>query len=164
MLLGQKPELLDFAAPSGSSVSVMAADEPRTAIVQQNVEITINCSEWFSDNPGENTYITRTPIDEFGEETGDPVILEPTQPGFPQRIIVDEESVTIARTILVRGAEDPDFSIYMCQSCMTTEDGLLENCQSASVTVYPIGSAPKIDAAADDGELIRLTSPYLPRY
>ena len=132
----------------------MATDIPLTAIVQQNVEIIINCSQWFRDNPGNDTYITRTLIDESGEEADyPPERLETSDYGFPSRILVDDESVTILRTILVQGAEDPDSSIYMCKSCVTSEDGLIENCQSASVTVYPIGSAPKIDAAADNGEL-----------
>ena len=130
----------------------MAAIDPRTAIVQRNVAITVNCSQWFSDNPGD-TAIMQTRIDEFGNEIGEPITLEPTDP-LTSRIVVDKESVTIVRTLLLQGAEDPDFSIYTCQSCMTTDDGLLVNCHSASVTVYPIGSAPEIDAADDDGKLI----------
>lgn len=159
VLLGQRPELLDFAAVSGSSVSVMASDIPSTAVVQQDVEVTINCSQWFQDNPGDDTYITRTHINEFGEEIGDPARLETSDPALLPRILVNDESVTIMRTILVQGAEDADFSIYMCQSCVTSEDRLIENCQSASVTVYPIGSAPEIDAADDNGELGSVDDP-----
>ena len=133
----------------------MAADTPRTVVVQRNVAVTINCSNWFNDNPGNSTYISRTQLDELGNELSEPVRLLPEDNG---RIMVNDKSVTITRTLLVQGAEDPDFSLFMCVSCMTTEDGLLENCASASVTVYPIGSAPKIDAAADGGKLC------LPKY
>ena len=150
VLLGQRPELLDFAARSGSVISVMAADTPRTVIVQRNVAVTINCSDWFRDNPGDSTSITRTQLDTLGDEIGEAVTLQPTDFG---RVLVNDESVTITRTSLVGGAEDPDFSLYMCVSCMTTDDGLLENCGSASVTVYSIGSAPEIDPAPDDGKL-----------
>ena len=149
VLLGQKREFLDFAASSGSVVSVMAADEPRTAIVQRNVTIIINGSQWFEDNPGDMTSIKRTALDIYGEEMGDPVELEPGDYG---RILVDDTTVTITGTVLVQGAEDPDFSVYTFESCMTAPDGLLVNCESTTVTVYPIGSAPEIDAGADDGE------------
>jgi hypothetical protein len=129
----------------------MAADTPRTVVVQRNVAVTINCSDWFRDNPGDSTSITRTQLDQLGNEIGEPFTLQPTD--FLDRILVDDESVTITRTMLIGGAEDPDFSLYMCVSCMTTDNGLLENCGSASVTVYSIGSAPEIDAAPDDGKL-----------
>ena len=152
VLLSQRPQLLNFAALSGSAVSVMAADTPRTAIVQRNVAITINCSDWFRDNPGDSTSITRTQLDELGNEISEPVPLLP-EDSLSGRLLIDDESVTITRTLLVQGAEDPDFSLYMCESCMTTADELLTNCESASVTVYPIGSPPKIDAADDDGKL-----------
>ena len=151
VLLGQRPELLDFAARSGSVISVMAADTPRTVIVQRNVAVTINCSDWFGDNPGDSTSITRTSLDQLGNEIGEPLTLPPANFG---RILVDDVSVTITQTLLVGGAEDADFSLYMCKSCMTTDNGLLKNCASASVTVYPIGSAPEIDAAPDDGKLV----------
>lgn len=150
VLLGQRPELLDFAARSGSVISVVAADTPRTVIVQRNVAVTINCSDWFRDNPGDSTSITRTQLDTLGDEVGEAMTLQPTDFG---RILVDDESVTITQTLLIGGAEDPDFSLYMCVSCMITDNGLLENCGSASVTVYSIGSAPKIDAAPDNGKL-----------
>ena len=149
VLLGQRPVLLDFAARSGSIISVKAADTPRTVIVQRNVAVTINCSDWFRDNPGDSTSITHTTLDQLGNEIGEPLPLQPADFG---RILVDDISVTITRTLIVGGAEDADFSLYKCMSCMTTDNGLLENCASASVTVYPIGSAPEIDAAPDDGE------------
>ena len=149
MLLSQNPAFLNFAALSGSTVSVDAADEPRTAIVQSDVSLTINCSQWFSDNPGDSTSIKRQLIDELGEEINEPYVLEPTSVG---RIISDDVSATITRTIIVQGAEDFDNSIFTCESCMSTDDGLIDNCKSASVRVYPIGSVPEIDAAADDGK------------
>ena len=128
----------------------MAADTPRTVVVQRNVAVTINGSDWFRNNPGDSTFITHTPLDESGNEIGEPLTLAPQDFG---RVLIDDESVTITRTLLVGGAEDADFSLYMFMSCMSTDDGLLENCASASVTVYPIGSAPEIDAASDDGKL-----------
>ena len=151
VLLGQRPVLLDFADRSGSVISVTATDTPRTVIVQRNVAVTINCSDWFRDNSGDSTLITRTNLDQLGNKIGDPLTLVPADFG---RILVDDESVTITRTLIVGGAEDADYSLYMCQSCMTTDYGLLENCASASVTVYPIGSAPEIDAVPDDGKLV----------
>ena len=159
ILLGQKPELLRFAALSGSAISVMAAEASKTVIVQRNVAVTINCSDWFSENPGDSMSITRTYLDESGSEITEPVTLLPMESG---RILIDDESVTITQILLELGAEDPDFSLYMCESCMTTEGGLLENCASASVTVYPIGSTPAIDAAADDGKPTIVCDDHLP--
>ena len=149
MLLGLKPELLDFAAPSGSVVSVAAADTPRTAIVQRNVNITVNCSEWFDENPGDNTYITQAPLDEMGNEVYFEYRLEPI---VTDTRIIDHESVTFLNTYNDLGARDPDHSLLRCYSCMTSEDDLVTNCQSASVAVFVIGSAPEIDAAPQDGE------------
>ena len=155
VLLSQRPELLNFAARSGSIIAVMAADTPSTIVVQRNVTATVNCSDWFRDNPGDMTSITRTQIDTLGNEIGEPQELQPGPADFG-RILVDDESITITRTLLIGGAEQSDFSLYMCMSCMTTDNGLLENCASASVTVYPIGYAPEIDAAPFDGKLMTL--------
>ena len=151
VLLGPRPDLLEFAAPYDSVVSVNAASTPRTAIVQRSVEITINCSDWFSDNPGDETYISRTQLDQFGNEVGDEVRLEANS--FGDNIEVGLEAVIITEARFSEDSSNSDSATYMCHSCMDSADGLLTNCHSASVNLYVIGSAPEIDAAADDGEL-----------
>ena len=162
ILLGPRPDLLDFAAPYSSEVSVNAASTPRTAIVQRSVQVTINCSDWLDDNPGDDEYISRTQLDQFGNEVGDEMRLETNS--FGDNLFVDEEAVTITGARFSEEPSNSDSAIYMCHSCMESADGLLTNCHSASVTLYVIGSAPEIDAAADDGEHFRLTTPYLAKH
>ena len=142
--LGQRPELLQYAAGRGEFVRAFVTNDQQTAIVTDGATITLDWLRWVDEVLGESadnaTYtVRRTLLDESGNPIGLPTDFEGTE-----RIAVrfDPEAgvynVQISGVTSMAGAEDPDRAIYELEACQLNDDGS-ETCYSSSMTVFAIG-------------------------
>ena len=60
--------------------------------------------------------------------------------------------LNITGTLIVQGAEDPDFGRYICSTCIA-RDTPEEQCHNATVTLFLVGGPPTLDEAINNGEL-----------
>ena len=50
----QNPDLLNYAARTGESITITIDSEQQGGIVQESVNIILDCTEWLSNYPGGN--------------------------------------------------------------------------------------------------------------
>lgn len=154
LMLSNTPELLEFSALSGEEVTIRLLDDKQTAIVQHHVHVVMDCTsliesggkllgpvEWtrMSYKEGDNGFLT--------PEESEITIYQNKR----ERLKAEGELnryLTITSTNIVRGAEGEDNGLYTCTAC--TETG----CRSSSVMLFLIGSAPRLESASDNGELV----------
>ena len=147
--LRQNPELLELAARTGESVTVIIGAAEQGAIVQENVNTVLDCGPWLSNFPGgtvewyfyqynELDHITvgdRNRQDRMALNSGD----------SPRaRILGDfNEIYNITRALISMDAEDSSRGIYECEVCIARGTPF-EECHSANTTVATAGRPPII--------------------
>ena len=150
-MLGQRPELLDFAATFGESVLAFVSNERQTAIVTGGASIRLDWLRWVDEVVGDSAdnatfTVTKTQLDVSGDPIGAGEVLQPSGPAERITVAVDPDTneyyVTIRRVVAVEGAEDPDRAIYDLEACLPQPDGTIE-CYSSNITVYAL--EPTVD-------------------
>ena len=83
----------------------------------------------------------------FADPSVRPRILYPNEDATPlPRIVVGGSSnrwLNITRTYFIRGAEDPDSRIFMCEVCLNRSTPL-EQCETLNYTLLMVGAPPKL--------------------
>lgn len=69
------------------------------------------------------------------------------------RFSVDERWFNISSTIIVQGAEDADYGNHTCSVC-TDRGGPEESCNDATLNIFLLGAAPRLNAATDNGNIV----------
>ena len=146
--LAQSPDLLRFAARTGENIIVNIDSVHQGAIVQEGVNVIMNCSEWLSNYPGgtirwyKSIFFGRD-NNNLGFRTPQEIFLDAINP----QIRIYGESNEIYEIILTRitsDAEDPSRGIYECEVCVSR--GMLEQtCHSANTTIATADRPPIID-------------------
>ena len=142
----QNPGLLDLAARTGERVVIDIAGPEQGGVVQDGVNVVLNCSSWLSNFPGGTIMWYRylyTDIDHTMLGTRDEQIkLELNVPNSLRRIEGEfDEIFNITRVRIQLGAEDPHRGIYECEVC-TERGNISEQCHSANVTLPIVGRPP----------------------
>ena len=147
------PELLQFAALTGEKVTIRLLEETQTAIVQNHVNVIMDCSSLIESGGKLLGPVQWTRLSYFEDEDG---ALTPKgaeiviYPGSEHdRLRAEGELnrfLNITDTIIKTGAERADNGLYTCTVC--TETG----CRMSSVMLFMIGAPPRLDFAADNGE------------
>ena len=152
--ISNTPELLQFAALTGEEVTINLLGESQTAIVQHNVRVTMDCTSLIEAGGKLLSPVEWTRLSYFEDEDGSFTPRGREIPIFPgpehDRLRADGELnrfMHIARTNIINGAEDADNGRYTCTVC--TETG----CRTSYVMLFLIGAPPRLDFAADNGEL-----------
>jgi hypothetical protein len=153
--ISNTPELLQFSALTGEEVTIDLLGETQTAIVQHNVKVIMDCSSLIDAGgkllgPAEWTRQTYFE-DEDGALTpkGSEIIIYPGSENARLRAEGELNNfLNIARTNIRNGAERADNGLYTCTVC--TDSG----CRMSSVMLFLIGAPPRLDFAADNGELM----------
>ena len=82
--------------------------------------------------------------------TGSTQELTPNDDEIPQpRIVVGGKSnqwLNITRTVIIRGANDPDSKIFMCEVCVD-RGNITEDCSASNYTSLTIGAPPIVNNA-----------------
>ena len=153
--LRQSPELLEFAARTGETVTVNITDPIQGAIVQENVKIILDCGPWFKSVSGQNLSEGIVSWFKYRFEDLDHQILSSGTPLIylnPFRAPITgeyDEIFTIAGTVILQGAADPSRGIYECRVCVGEE--LSRVCHSANTTVAVAGRPPILDKGTGRG-------------
>ena len=144
--LGQREELLQYAAEPGERVTVGVAEGRQTAIVEAGAEALVNFNNFFreasqllsSGDPQQQVtaIITRRPLDESGTPlAGEEEVLSPSQ----GRVSVSVDEVAQQYYVRIGDAAVTDSGVYTIEVC--SQRGLPEEqCVNASATVFVLDS------------------------
>ena len=152
--ISNTPELLQFSALTGERVTIRLLEDTQTAIVQNNVNVVMDCSSLIESAGKLLAPAQWTRLTYFEGEDG---VLSPKgsvitiYPGpETDRLRAEGELsrfLNISRTNIANGAERADNGLYTCTVCTGT------GCRSSSVMLFLIGAPPRLDFDADNGEL-----------
>ena len=157
--LMQNPMLLDLAARTGESVTVIISAAEQGAIVQESVNTILDCTEWASNFPGgtimwyKYTYNDLDHTDLGARTPQIPDLINNAQ--IPRATIRGDfyQIYEIIRAIISMDAEDSSRGIYECEVCIARGIPAFEVCHSANTTVATAGRPPIIDEGTGRGEL-----------
>ena len=157
--LRQSPELLELAARSGESVTIIISAAEQGAIVQENVNTILDCTQWASNFAGGTIEWYKYVYGDLdhtmlGDRTRqDPEVINTA--AIPREMIRGDynQIYEIIRTIITDDAEDPSRGLYECEVCVARGIPLFEECHSAFTTLAIAGRAPIIDKGVGMGEL-----------
>ena len=133
--LAQNPKLLEISARPGEHVIVNINESSQGAVVQDGVNVVLNCLPWLNKFPGG---LVRW---YFCQYLGiDNIELLP-----PKRIYQGitgncGEVYNIPRTMILESAQDPSRGIYKCEVCRGSI------CNSANTTLIIAGRAPLLNS------------------
>ena len=160
--LRQNPNLLDLAARTGESVTVIIGAAEQGAIVQESVNTVLDCGPWLSNFPGGTVRWYRYLfIDMNFDNTipGDRTFQDPDEINDqdPLRMFITgayDEIYNITRVLIAAVARDSSRGIYECEVCVARGTPF-EDCHSANTTVAVAGRPPIIMKGIGRGMLCK---------
>lgn len=149
------PYLRQFAALTGERVVVELLNDTQTAIVQDSVNVLMDCSSLIEASGSQVEDVKWTRLSYFEDDFGNlypkgSVITIYSDP-VPARFRAEGEQrqlLNITRTNIANGPERTDNGLYTC-----TVYTAMGN-YSSSVMLFMIGAPPRLDFGADNGELL----------
>ena len=149
--LRQSPEILDFAARTGETVTIRITGPMQGAIVQEGVRTIMDCGPWLRNFPGGIvSWIMYSYVDLDHQILSD--MANPLINPDPLRATITgdyDEILTLVRTVIVQGAEDASRGVYQCRVCVG--EGPFEVCHQANTTLAVAGRPPILDDATGRG-------------
>lgn len=162
--LRQNPDLLELAARTGESVTVIIGAAMQGAVVQENVNTVLDCGPWLSNFPGGTVQWYLYQYEDLDHITlGDRSSQDREALNTalsPRARILGEfnEIYNITRALIAMDAEDSSRGIYECEVCIARATPF-EECHSANTTVATVGRPPIIDRGIGRSKDI-----YMPLY
>ena len=158
-VLAQNPDLLDVAAISGERVLIEITSPEATVIVQEDVNVVIDCTPWLMRFPGGSVRWYLTVIDPL---MGQPLLDDDGLPldeirivdGVNIRILGEfNQILNVTRTEFRVTSADPTAGTYRCEvSVPPLIDGDSSDCSeshSANTTMFVLGKMPVLDSTDD---------------
>ena len=154
--ISQNPGLLDLAARTGERVVIDITGPEQGGVVQDGVNVVLNCSSWLSNFPGGTIVWYRYLYFDLDHTLLGPrdeqIKSELNVPNSLRRIEGEfDEIFNITRVRIQMGAEDPHRGIYECEVC-TARGNISEQCHSANVTLPIVGRPPILDFVTGSSE------------
>ena len=152
----QNTGLLDLAARTGERVVIDITGPEQGGVVQDGVNVVLNCSSWLSNFPGGTIVwyrylyqdLDHTMLDIREAQTKS----ELNVPNSLRRIEGEfDEIFNITRVRIQLGADDPHRGIYECEVC-TARGNISEQCHSANATLPTVGRPPILDSTTGRSE------------
>ena len=149
--LTQNPRLLDMAARTGESVVINITESSQGAIVQDRVDVLMDCYPWLSNFPGGTIrwYLHRY-LDL------DHTMLGMRKPQTKEDLVMSNSSMRISgefdryynitRVRIQQASEDPHRGVYECEVCVRRSTPS-EVCYIANVTLAVAGRPPLLNSA-----------------
>ena len=147
--LRQNPGLLEIAARTGESVTVIFGAASQGAVVQENVNIVLDCGPWlsnFSEGTVEWYFYQYNELDHItlGDRNRQDRMALNSADSPCARILGDfNEIYNITRALISIDAEDSSRGIYECEVCIGRGTPF-EECHIANTTVATVGRPPII--------------------
>jgi len=154
--LRQNPDLLNFAARSGEMVFINITEPSQGGIVQDGVNVVMDCFPWLSNFPGGTIQWYR-----YRYLDVDHTILDGRIPQIKEFLNVPQSLrriggildryYHITRVSIQRAAEDPHAGVYECEVCVARNTAC-EDCHSANVTLAVAGRSPLLNSTTGRSE------------
>jgi hypothetical protein len=139
--LRQIPALLDFAARTGETVRVEINETEQGAVVQEGVNVVLDCGPWLAKFPGGSVNWYKFTYRDWNHRILGFRTAQTFHEVFSATITGEfDEIYTIIRTTISADAEDPSRGVYECEVCTSVDE-----CNSANTTVASVGRQAIID-------------------
>ena len=156
MMLGQNPDLLEFAREFKETVLInltMPINNPE--IFREGSNYAINCRPWLMNFTGGSIQWYQSLIDPITGVRMAADAINVTSP--PPSIEVSNSEILITSTLVAPIQRQGTAAIYTCEVCINREGNLTVDevcadvqCHNASVVTFNIGSPPIIDDTTPD--------------
>ena len=153
--LAQNPKLLELAARTGERVVVNIAGPSQGSVVQDGVNVVLNCLPWLMNFPGGSIRWYFSKYDGV-----DHTSLGPRMPQNRQDLLTNpirkitgefDEIYNITRTRIQQNAADPGRGIYECEVCIQ-RGTIFEQCHSANTSLIIAGRKPLLNSTTGRSE------------
>ena len=155
--LRQNPVLLDVAARTGEMVLINITEPSQGGVVQDGVNVVMDCLPWLSNFPGgtiqwyryryldlDHTMLDMRVLQNKAELNEDPNSLRRITGEF-------DHFYNITRVRIQQAAEDPHRGVYECEVCVARGTPF-EVCHSANVTLAIAGRPPLLNSTTGRSE------------
>ena len=154
--LRQNPDLLDFAARTGEMVFISITGPSQGGVVQDGVNVVMDCFPWLSNFPGGTIQWYRYRYLDLDHTMLDMRVPQNKEtlntPQSLRRISGEfDRYYNITRVRIQRAAEDPHRGVYECEVCVARGTPF-EVCHSANVTLATAGRPPFLNSTTGRSE------------